>query len=90
MREEKIQTVIIGAGQSGLSLTESFAMLPAASVSGLYFANPHARYFTVGRIGADQVADYAKRRDITMEVAERWLAPNLSYDTMPAGAGCGG
>ena len=44
----------------------------------------------VGRIGPDQVADYAKRRGITMEVAERWLAPNLSYETMPAGAGCGG
>ena len=81
---------LLGAGQSGLSLTDSFAMLPAASVSGLYFANPHARYFMVGRIGADQVADYAKRRGITMEVAERWLAPNLSYETMPAGAGCGG
>jgi 5-methyltetrahydrofolate--homocysteine methyltransferase len=81
---------LLGAGESGLSLTDSFAMLPAASVSGLYFANAHARYFMVGRIGPDQVADYAKRRGITMEVAERWLAPNLSYETMPAGAGCGG
>ena len=79
---------LLGAGESGLLLTDSFAMLPAASVSGLYFANPHARYFMVGRIGADQVADYAKRRGMTMEEAERWLAPNLSYEAQPAGAGC--
>ena len=53
---------LLGAENAGLSLTESFAMLPAASVSGLYFANPRARYFVVGRLGADQVEDYARRK----------------------------
>lgn len=64
----------------GVHLTENFAMAPAASVSGFYFANPQARYFSVGKIGRDQVADYAKRRHMTVAEAERWLAPNLGYD----------
>ena len=55
-------------------------MLPAASVSGLVFASPGARYFTVGRIGRDQVEDYARRRGIALAEAERWLQPNLAYD----------
>jgi 5-methyltetrahydrofolate--homocysteine methyltransferase len=55
-------------------------MLPAASVSGLYFANPQARYFTVGRIGDDQVASYARRKGRPAEEIERWLSPNLSYE----------
>jgi 5-methyltetrahydrofolate--homocysteine methyltransferase len=63
-----------------IQLTESLAMLPAASVSGFYFANPSARYFGVGRVGRDQVADYACRRGVTLEDAERWLTPNLAYD----------
>ncbi len=71
---------LLGAENAGLSLTESFAMLPAASVSGLYFANPRARYFVVGRIGADQVEDYARRKGVPAEEAERWLAPNLGYE----------
>jgi 5-methyltetrahydrofolate--homocysteine methyltransferase len=71
---------LLGAENAGLSLTESFAMLPAASVSGLYFANPRARYFVVGRIGPDQVEDYARRKGVPAEEAERWLAPNLGYD----------
>jgi 5-methyltetrahydrofolate--homocysteine methyltransferase len=64
----------------GIDLTESYAMRPAASVSGLYFAHPAARYFTVGRIDRDQVADYAARTDISQREVERWLAPNLGYD----------
>ncbi len=54
-------------------------MMPAASVSGLYFAHPDARYFTVGRIGRDQIEDYAARMGITTDEAERWLASNLGY-----------
>ncbi|EAU56130.1 methionine synthase [Mariprofundus ferrooxydans] len=63
----------------GMQLTESFAMLPTAAVSGLYFANPEARYFTVGKINRDQVRDYARRKGWSIEKAERWLAPNLGY-----------
>ena len=62
-----------------IRLTESFAMAPASSVSGYYFSHPEAQYFGVGRIGRDQVEDYAKRRKIPIEEAERWLAPNLGY-----------
>lgn len=65
---------------TGIKLTESYAMWPAAAVSGLYFAHPQARYFGVGKIGRDQVADYAKRKGWSVEEAERWLAPILNYD----------
>jgi 5-methyltetrahydrofolate--homocysteine methyltransferase len=65
---------------TGLKLTESYAMWPAAAVSGLYFSHPEARYFGVGKIGRDQVADYAKRKGWSAEEAERWLAPLLNYD----------
>jgi 5-methyltetrahydrofolate--homocysteine methyltransferase len=64
----------------GVLLTESFAMIPASSVCGFYFAHPEARYFAVGKIGLDQVADYAARKGLDLKMAERWLAPNLSYD----------
>ncbi len=64
----------------GLKLTESCAMWPAAAVSGFYFSHPDARYFGVGKIGHDQVADYAARKGWTVEEAERWLGPILSYD----------
>ncbi len=64
----------------GMTLTESFAMWPAASVSGLYFSHPESRYFSVDRITKDQVEDYAGRMQITMNEMERWLAPNLGYD----------
>ena len=64
-----------------MELTESFAMLPASSVSGLYFAHPESRYFNVGRLGRDQVEDYAARKGMTVEEAERWLSPNLGYET---------
>ncbi|MCW5772929.1 MAG: B12-binding domain-containing protein, partial [Rhodospirillaceae bacterium] len=64
---------------AGVSLTESYAMLPASSVSGWYFAHPEADYFGVGRIERDQVEDYARRKGMVLEDAERWLAPNLNY-----------
>ena len=65
---------------TGMSLTESMAMLPAASVSGLYFAHPESRYFGLGKIGRDQIADYARRRGVSVATAERWMGPNLGYD----------
>jgi 5-methyltetrahydrofolate--homocysteine methyltransferase len=71
---------LLGAAEVGIELTESYAMLPAASVSGLYLGHPHARYFSVGRIGRDQVEDYARRKGVSVEEAERWLRPNLGYD----------
>jgi 5-methyltetrahydrofolate--homocysteine methyltransferase len=72
---------LLGAEQAGIELTESFAMQPAAAVSGIYLAHPRARYFSVGRIGPDQVEDYAARKELDVEEAERWLAPNLGYET---------
>jgi 5-methyltetrahydrofolate--homocysteine methyltransferase len=66
--------------RTGMQLTESLAMTPGSSVSGLYFAHPQAEYFGVGRIDRDQVADYAARKGWTLQHAERWLAPNLAYD----------
>ncbi len=65
---------------AGIRLTESFAMLPAASVSGFYFSHPKARYFGTGRIARDQVQDYAMRKGMSVEQAERWLAPILAYE----------
>ncbi|MBL6600707.1 MAG: hypothetical protein ISP41_17610, partial [Alphaproteobacteria bacterium] len=64
----------------GMSLTEGLAMRPASSVSGLYFARPQARYFGLGSIGSDQLADYAKRKAWTLEEARNWLSPNLDDD----------
>ncbi|HEX5034382.1 MAG TPA: vitamin B12 dependent-methionine synthase activation domain-containing protein, partial [bacterium] len=65
---------------AGITLTESFAMWPAASVSGLYFAHPQARYFALDRITREQVSDYARRKGMTLSQVERWLAPNLGYE----------
>ena len=65
---------------TGIWLTESKAMAPAASVSGLYFSHPEASYFAIGKIGKDQVEDYAQRKGMTLKEAERWLAPNLAYN----------
>jgi 5-methyltetrahydrofolate--homocysteine methyltransferase len=65
---------------TGITLTESMAMWPGASVSGWYFSHPDSQYFVVGRLGRDQVADYAERKGWTMAEAERWLSPNLGYD----------
>jgi 5-methyltetrahydrofolate--homocysteine methyltransferase len=71
---------LLGAERTGMALTESCAMLPAASVSGLYFAHPQAKYFNVGRIGRDQVKDYAARKGMQVEQVERWLTSNLAYE----------
>lgn len=71
---------LLGCEQVGIRLTESCAMMPAASVSGLYFAHEHARYFAVGKVGRDQVEDYARRRGMPVAEVEKWLAPVLAYD----------
>jgi 5-methyltetrahydrofolate--homocysteine methyltransferase len=71
---------LLGAEEIGMSLTESYAMLPASSVSGFYLAHPQAQYFAVGRIGEDQAADYARRKTLALDETERWLAPVLAYD----------
>jgi 5-methyltetrahydrofolate--homocysteine methyltransferase len=71
---------LLEAPAVGITLTEHFAMLPAASVSGLYLGHPDARYFNLGRVGRDQVQDYARRKGMTVGEVERWLAPNLGYD----------
>ncbi|WP_308724285.1 methionine synthase [Metapseudomonas otitidis] len=67
-------------GQSGVFLTEHFAMFPAAAVSGWYFAHPEAQYFAVGKVERDQIEQYSKRKGQEQTVSERWLAPNLGYD----------
>jgi 5-methyltetrahydrofolate--homocysteine methyltransferase len=66
--------------RAGITLTENFAMYPTASVCGLYFSHPEAKYFAVGRLGKDQVEEYARRKGISLAEAERWLAPNLGYE----------
>jgi 5-methyltetrahydrofolate--homocysteine methyltransferase len=71
---------LLRADEAGLELTETFATAPAASVSGVYFAHPDARYFSVGRIGRDQAEDYAARKGMPLDEVERWLRPNLAYD----------
>jgi 5-methyltetrahydrofolate--homocysteine methyltransferase len=65
---------------TGMLITESFAMWPGSSISGLYFAHPQSRYFSLGKIGRDQVVDYAARKGMSLAEAERWLGPNLNYD----------
>ncbi|HEY7323274.1 MAG TPA: methionine synthase [Streptosporangiaceae bacterium] len=77
---------LLDAGRIGVALTESYAMTPPASVSGLLLGHQRARYFAVGRIGRDQVADYAKRKGIPLAEAEYWLRPNLAYDPALAAA----
>jgi 5-methyltetrahydrofolate--homocysteine methyltransferase len=71
---------LLGAREVGIDLTEHAAMTPAASVSGLYFAHPQARYFNIGRLGADQVARYARRKGEPLDAVEHWLAANLAYE----------
>jgi 5-methyltetrahydrofolate--homocysteine methyltransferase len=71
---------LLGAEEAGIELTETFAMTPAASVSGIYLAHPEARYFAVGRLGRDQVEDYARRQGISPAEAESRLRPNLGYE----------
>ena len=67
-------------GNAGITLTESFAMLPASAVSGFYLSHPDSSYFAVGKIGRDQVEDYARRKSMTVAETERWLAPYLGYE----------
>jgi len=71
---------LLDAGSVGMTLTDSLAMLPAASVSGIYLQHPAARYFAVGPVGADQAEDYAARMGLPLEEVERWIAPNLAYE----------
>jgi 5-methyltetrahydrofolate--homocysteine methyltransferase len=71
---------LLDAPAIGMSLTDHFAMLPAASVSGIYLAHPEARYFALGRVGRDQVESYARRRGVSVARAEKWLGPNLGYE----------
>jgi 5-methyltetrahydrofolate--homocysteine methyltransferase len=70
---------LLDARRAGLELTETYAMQPAAAVSGIYLGHPRARYFSVGRIGRDQAEDYAARKEMRVEEVERWLGPNLGY-----------
>jgi 5-methyltetrahydrofolate--homocysteine methyltransferase len=77
---------LLRPGEIGMTLTDSYAMLPAASVSGIYLAHPESRYFTLGLIGRDQVQDYARRKGLPVAEIERWLAPNLAYDPNAAAA----
>ncbi|MBB1155048.1 methionine synthase [Amycolatopsis dendrobii] len=77
--EKKDLFTLLGAEELGIGLTESYAMTPAAAVSGLIFAHPESRYFTVGRLGRDQMEDYAARRGEELSEVERWLRPNLAY-----------
>jgi 5-methyltetrahydrofolate--homocysteine methyltransferase len=72
--------LLAASENTGMRLTESFAMLPAASVSGFYFSHPESSYFAVAKIGEDQVTDYARRKGISVPEVERWLAPNLAYE----------
>ncbi|MGZ4114662.1 MAG: methionine synthase, partial [Actinomycetota bacterium] len=78
--EKRTLFALLDAPSIGIELTESCAMTPPASVSGLYFAHPAARYFNVGRIGRDQVEDYARRKAVPPSEVERWLSPNLAYE----------
>jgi len=78
--EKRSLFAMLGAEGIGMSLTESFAMLPTAAVSGYYFSHPQSQYFVVGRVSREQVADYARRKGVDRAQAERWLASNLDYD----------
>ncbi len=78
--QKQVLFELLDAKRLDMDLTESFAMTPAASVSGLIFAHPESRYFTVGRLGRDQIEDYAARRGMTVAEVERWLRPNLAYE----------
>lgn len=78
--KEHLFELLNATENTGISLTESYAMLPTAAVSGWYFAHPESKYFGLGKIQKDQVLDYAKRKDMTLEDAERWLSPVLAYE----------
>jgi 5-methyltetrahydrofolate--homocysteine methyltransferase len=74
---------LLGAQRAGIELTESFAMFPASSVSGFYLSHPESRYFAVGKIDRDQVADYTRRKGMPQREIERWLSPQLAYEPEP-------
>ena len=76
----KLFDLIEAEKNTGITLTESYAMYPASSVSGLYFAHPESKYFAVGKIEKDQVEEYAQRKGIAVAEVERWLSPNLNYE----------
>ncbi|MFN6071550.1 MAG: methionine synthase [Bacteroidota bacterium] len=78
--KDKLWELLEVEKRTGIILTESFAMYPAASVSGWYFSNPASTYFGVGQISKDQVENYAERKNMSLEVIERWLSPNLNYN----------
>ncbi len=78
--EKKLLFELLEAEKVGIQLTESYAMFPGAAVSGFYFSHPESKYFGLGKIEKDQVVDYAKRKGMSLEEVERWLAPNLAYD----------
>jgi 5-methyltetrahydrofolate--homocysteine methyltransferase len=79
--EKRVLFDLLGAtGHAGITLTDHFAMYPAASVSGYYFSHPRSQYFVVGRVSKEQVEDYARRKGVSLQQAERWLASNLDYD----------
>ena len=77
---------LLEARRIGMELTETCAMMPAASVSGLYFAHPQAKYFVIQRVGPDQVEDYARRKGVSTAEVERWLRPILAYEPTLVGA----
>ena len=76
----KLFELLDATENAGITLTESLAMYPASSVCGWYFANPESKYFGVGKIGKDQVIDYATRKNMPVEEIEKWLRPQLDYD----------
>lgn len=77
--KQTIWDILDAENRTGIQLTENFAMNPGGSVSGLYFAHPESKYFSVGKIGQDQLEDYAKRKGMDIETAQKWLAPNLGF-----------
>jgi 5-methyltetrahydrofolate--homocysteine methyltransferase len=78
--EKKLLFELLDAGKVGITLTDSYAMWPGAAVSGFYFSHPESKYFGLGKIERDQVADYARRKGMNVADIEKWLAPNLAYD----------
>ena len=78
--KQKIWNLLDVEKHTGISLTESYAMNPAASVSGWYFTHPYSQYFNIGKITKEQVMDYAKRKNIDLSASEKWLAANLDYN----------
>jgi 5-methyltetrahydrofolate--homocysteine methyltransferase len=77
--EKKLLFELLDAGKTGIILTESYAMYPAAAVSGFYFSHPESKYFGLGKICKDQIEDYAERKGMRVEEVERWLSSVLAY-----------